>query len=150
EPRRPLVACNLAIVATALPLLALAGPAALWAVVAAAFASGLALSLVDSLWNSSLQQLIPDQVLSRVNSYDWMLSTVAAPLGLALAGPLADRAGTARTLVLAAVMIIVPCSLTVLIPGVRAVRRTQGGRIVGPRHEPVVVPVAEPVETPGV
>ena len=52
----------------------------------AAFLSGGATMFLDALWTASMQQLIPDEVLSRVDSYDWMLSTIAAPVGLALVG----------------------------------------------------------------
>lgn len=136
EPSRPLLAGNLALVLTALPLLALAVPTPLWAVVAAAFLSGGATMFLDALWQASMQQLIPDEVLSRVDSYDWMLSTVAAPVGLALVGPLAAQTGQTQTLLLAAAMIVIPCGLTALVPGIRAVRRTPDGRITGPRVEP--------------
>ena len=148
EPGRPLIAGNLALLFTALPLLALAGPAPLWVIVAGAFVSGVALLFLDSMWNASLQQLIPDAVLSRVNSYDWMVSTVAAPIGLALVGPLADRTGDTSALVTAAVMIILPCGLTVLVPGIRAVRRTPDGRIVGPSLPEAVHPQPETAGVP--
>jgi MFS family permease len=138
-PRRPLIAGNLALILTALPLLALAVPFPLWTVVSAAFLSGAATLFLDALWQASMQQLIPDEVLSRVDSYDWMISTVAAPIGLALVGPLAAETGEAATLLIAAAMIVIPCALTVLVPGIRAVRRTPEGRITGPAPEPARV-----------
>jgi MFS family permease len=138
EPSRPLLVGNLVLVLTALPLLALAVPGPLWTIVAAAFLSGGATMFLDSLWMASMQQLIPDEVLSRVDSYDWMISTVAAPIGLALVGPLAAQTGEAQTLLLAAAMIVIPCSLTALVPGIRAVRRAPDGRITGPPVESTV------------
>ncbi|WP_069170586.1 MFS transporter [Streptomyces griseus] len=132
EPRRPLVVGNLALVLTALPLLALAVPMPLWCVVGSAFVSGASTLFLDALWQASMQQLIPVEVMSRVESYDWLISTVAAPLGLALVGPLAAQAGQAEALLIATVMIVVPCGLTPLVPGIRAVRRAPDGRITGP------------------
>jgi hypothetical protein len=37
--------------------------------------------------------MIPDQVSSRVDSYDWLISLVVMPAGFAIVGPLAARAG---------------------------------------------------------
>lgn len=141
EPSRPLLVGNLTLVLSALPLLALAVPLPLWAVVASAFVSGAATLFLGALWQASMQQLIPEEVRSRVESYDWLISTIAAPAGLALVGPLAARTGETQTLLIAAAMIVIPCSLTALIPGVRAVRRTPDGRITGPRPVPRPVPV---------
>ncbi|PRY44823.1 MFS transporter [Umezawaea tangerina] len=135
EPSRPLLAGNLAFALTALPLLALAVPMPLVVVAVAAFVSGVGGMFLDALWRASMQQLIPGPVLSRVESYDWLISTVAAPIGLALVGPLAIRTGNTSTLVLAAALIIVPLGLTALVPGIRAVRRLSDGRIVGPGQE---------------
>jgi MFS family permease len=145
EPARPLLAGNLALILTALPLLALAVPLPLWAVVVAAFISGTGDLFLDALWRASLQQLIPGEVLSRVDSYDWMISTVAAPIGLALVGPLAAATSETSTLLLAAAMIVIPCALTALVPGIRAVRRLPDGRIVGPQQDVPAAPQAQPV-----
>lgn len=132
EPSRPLIVGNLALALTALPLLAFAVPMPLWAVVGSAFISGAATLFLDALWQASMQQLIPAEVMSRVESYDWLISTIAAPLGLALVGPLANQTGQAQTLLIAVVMIVIPCSLTPLVPGIRAVRRAPDGKITGP------------------
>ncbi|MGI5426023.1 hypothetical protein [Streptomyces sp. CA-179760] len=67
-----------------------------------------------------------------------MISTVAAPIGLALVGPLAAQTGNAETLLIAAAMIVIPCGLTPLVPGIRAVRRTSDGRITGPAPKQTV------------
>jgi hypothetical protein len=145
EPARPLLAGNLAFALTALPLLALAVPLPLWAVVAAAFVSGVGGLFLDALWRASMQQLIPGPVLARVESYDWLISTVAAPIGLALVGPLAAETGNAPTLLLASALIVVPLGLTALVPGIRAVRRLSDGRIVGPRPGVRAAPGPQPV-----
>ena len=79
-----------------------------------------------------MQQLIPAAVLSRVDSYDWLISLVVMPAGYVVAGPLALHTGDAAVLTGAAAVLGVSCGLTVLIPGVRAVRRTPDGTVVGP------------------
>jgi hypothetical protein len=57
----------------------------------------------NALWDTVVQQRIPRHVISRVNSYDWLISLVFMPLGYALAGPLADLIGRDATLLAAAV-----------------------------------------------
>lgn len=140
KPKRPLIAGNFALLLTALPLIALAPPLTTWVVVAAAVLSGVGLTFLNSVWNATMQELIPDEVRSRVDSYDWLLSMVVAPLGMAMAGPLADRVGTGQTLVGAALLIVVPCALTALVPTIRAVRRAPDGRLVGPEPQQVRQP----------
>jgi MFS family permease len=139
RPKRPLVAANLALIVTIAPMLAIAPPLQTWVIGVAAFASGIGLFFLQSVWSATLGQLIPNEVRSRVESYDWMVSLVAMPAGFAVVGPLADRIGNAATLIGCAALIAIPCALTVLIPGVRAVRRTSGGEVVGP-------PVREPAK----
>jgi hypothetical protein len=56
----------------------------------------------NALWDTVVQQQIPRHVISRVNSYDWLISLVFMPLGYALAGPLADWIGRDATLLAAA------------------------------------------------
>jgi len=141
RPRRPLIVGNLALVLSVLPLLALIPPLMTWAIGIAAFMSGLGLLYLSSVWSTAMQQLIPDEVRSRVDSFDWLISLVVEPAGFAVVGPLAGRIGNAATLAGAALLIGVPCSLTVLIPGIRAVRTTQDGKIIGP-------PVRQPNPAP--
>jgi Transmembrane secretion effector len=133
KPRRPLVAANLALVLTALPVLALVPPLPVWAIAAADGVGGLGLMLLNTLWISTMQQLIPDQVRSRVDSYDWLISLAVMPTGYAIVGLVAARFGDPVTLIVGALLLGVPGALAaVLIPGIRAVRRTKDGIIVGP------------------
>jgi MFS family permease len=136
RPQRPLVAANLALVLTTLPVLALAPPLPTWAIGVAAAIGGMGLVFLNTVWISTMQQLIPDEVRSRVDSYDWLISLAAMPIGFAIIGLLALRFGTTATLVGAALLLGVPGCLATLIPGIRAVRRTTEGTIVGPpvRH----------------
>jgi hypothetical protein len=133
KPRRPLVVANLAGVTGGLPPLALAVPLPTWAICAASALAATGLLVLNTVWAATMQQLIPDEVRSRVDSYDWLISLVAMPAGFALAGPLARLIGDAVTLTGAAVLVSVPVGLIVLVPGIRAVRRTADGRVTGPQ-----------------
>jgi MFS family permease len=136
RPRRPLIAGNLALVLGALPLLALARPLGTWEIgIAAAFGSA-GMIFLNTVWTATMQELIPDQVRSRVDSYDWLISLVVMPAGFAIVGPLAAGAGDAVTLVGAAAVLAIPSGLIVLLPGIRAVRRNAGGGLVDPLSDP--------------
>jgi len=123
KPRRPLVVGNLGLVLGAAPLLLLAVPSATWAIAAALFAASFGLALLNTLWMSVVQVRIPDDVLSRVTSWDWLISLVINPLGLAIAGPVAAAFGFRTALVAAALVIAVPNVLVCLLPSVRGVER---------------------------
>lgn len=137
RPRQPLVTGNLALVLGALPLLALARPLGTWEIgIAAAFGSA-GMIFMNTVWTATMQELIPDQVRSRVDSYDWLISLVVMPAGFAIVGPLAAEAGDAVTLAAAAAVLAIPSALVVLLPGIRAVRRNTEGGIVDPRRDQV-------------
>jgi MFS family permease len=132
RPRRPLVTGNLALTVGALMMLALIRPQPAWQIAVAAALDGIGMMFLNATWATTMQALIPDQVRSRVDSYDWLGSLVIMPAGFAVAGPLAAAIGNAATLWGAAVLISVPCALVVLLPGIRAVHKDASGQIVGP------------------
>jgi MFS family permease len=132
KPRRPLVVGNLMLTTVVLPMLALAFTRDIAVIAAASAVSGFGLLALNALWSSAMQVLIPDQVRSRVDSYDWLVSLVIMPVGFAIVGPLSASAGFSATLVAAGLVAAVPCALVVLVPGIRGVRRTTDGEIVGP------------------
>ncbi|MFI6920623.1 MFS transporter [Nonomuraea spiralis] len=75
----------------AIPLLALGAQLdALW-LIAIAFVAGLGSSVAAVSWETSLQEHVPAHVLSRVSSYDDLLSYIAIPIGQLGVGLLADR-----------------------------------------------------------
>jgi MFS family permease len=134
-PGRPLVAGNLALILGALPLLALARPLDTWEIgIAAAFGSA-GMIFLNTVWSATMQELIPDQVRSRVDSYDWLISLAVMPAGFAVVGPLAARAGYTVTLVGAAAVLAIPSLVVVLLPGIRAVRRNPEGVIADPSRD---------------
>ncbi len=124
HPRRPLVACNLALTIVGLPLVLLAAhaPAALIAVTAGAAFGGL--TFMNTIWLTVVQQRIPARALSRVMSYDWLTSLALAPAGLAVAGPLGAAAGVSATLIGAAVLVVTACLLVLFVPEVRRLSAT--------------------------
>jgi len=130
QPARPLIAANLALTPAALALLALAVPLPV-VIIGLTFVVGFAgLAFLNEVWDATLQQLIPAAVLSRVSSYDYLISSIAMPIGYVVAGPAADHLGVPTTLVVAAIILATPSFAIVFLPGVRNVRRTPQGTIV--------------------
>jgi MFS family permease len=98
---RPRYAMRLGLIATMLwPLSALlfALGVSLVVVVPATVLGGAGWALFDVWWLTALAERIPPQALSRVTSYDWMVSFALLPLGYVLAGPLASRLGAVNVL----------------------------------------------------
>lgn len=122
RPRRPLLVAVPPVMLLALPLalLALRAPAGYTA--AAAVAGGFGLTIFNTLFETTVQQLVPAEVLSRVASIDWMLSQGLQPLGYALVGPVAEAVGPGPPLAAAAVWVVVLTLAVLTVRGVRDLR----------------------------
>jgi hypothetical protein len=81
-----------------------------------------------------MQQHVPRELLSRVYAYDGLGSIVAIPLGQALAGPAAAWLGVQEAVVLCALVIMVVSLVTIAVPAVRRLQRTD---LDQPATEPV-------------
>ena len=126
RPARLLLVATLAMFLSppAYVLLAEAAPVAL--IAAAAIATGIGVELFSVLWDTTMQQEIPRDRLSRVYSYDALGSFVAIPIGLSIAGPIGDAFGAEATLLAAAAVIVVSTALVLLVADVRTLRRRDG------------------------
>jgi MFS family permease len=123
RPERPLLVATLAVLTMA-PLLALLGLAAPLAVILpAAFVAGVGLELYGVFWDTTLQQHIPDEKLSRVSSYDVLGSFALIPVGVAVMGPISNAIGVAETLLGAALVVVVATVAVISVPDVRNLRR---------------------------
>jgi len=71
----------------------------LWLVLPAVALAGLGVALFDVWWLTALAERVPPDKLSRVTSYDWVVSNGLLPLGLILAGPLASALGAVAVLI---------------------------------------------------
>jgi MFS family permease len=119
RPRHPLRIGTLMLAPACLAPLAFAALLPLWAVaIAAAFVGG-ALMLFNTLWNTSVQRHIPEQLLSRASSYDYFGSLVTFPIGLAVAGPLAVAVGAQPVLLGIGVLVLLVVVVSLLVPSVR-------------------------------
>ena len=125
RPSRPLRAAFVVWAATALPPLTLIEPFPAIVVGAACALSFASITLGNAIWEANLQEQIPRDVLSRVSSYDWLVSLVFMPLGFALAGPAADHIGLDATLLAAATISVVVHVAVLALPSARNLRRDE-------------------------
>ncbi|HEV8459497.1 MAG TPA: MFS transporter [Gaiellaceae bacterium] len=124
KPNRPLVVGNALLVLSAVPCVLLAKPTSTWLIAASVIPAMAGLGILNALWFTVIGLRLPEHVLSRVNSFDWIISLVVNPAGLALAGPLSVAIGTRSTLLIAAAIIAVPSTLICFVPSVRSVTAT--------------------------
>jgi predicted MFS family arabinose efflux permease len=115
RPQRLLLIGVSALTIWSLPILFLASYRVVAAIAAGFLISGLALELFNTSWTLALQQYIPLEKLSRVSAYDALGSFVFIPLGLTIAGPVADALGLTHSLWLAAAVVtgVSVCALSV-------------------------------------
>jgi MFS family permease len=123
RPERPLLVATLAVLTMA-PLLLLLGMAApLILILAAALVAGVGLELYGVFWDTTLQQHIPDEKLSRVSSYDVLGSFALIPVGVAVMGPISGAIGVEQTLLGAALVVVVATLAVISVADVRNLRR---------------------------
>lgn len=123
RPQRPLATGFALITVAALQPLLLIRPFPALAVAAAGLLAWVTLSFSIALWQTTLQELIPHEALSRVVSYDWLGSLVLMPAGFAVAGPLSKAIGIDATLWLAGGVLFTSSAAIALLPSVRAITR---------------------------
>ena len=123
RPRRLLLTATLCFLLTIPFLLALAGPLPLPAVIGLAAMAGLGIEIFGIMWDTTMQQEIPQEKLSRVYSYDALGSFVLIPFGYAVAGPVSEAIGTRATILGAAAISLTATLLVLLVRDVRTIER---------------------------
>jgi MFS family permease len=96
-------------------------------VIPASVLGGIGFSLFDIWWMTALAERIPPESLSRVTSYDWMVSTGLLPLGYAVMGPLAAQLGAVHVLLGGAALAFVAFALGLLPRETRMLERLGDG-----------------------
>ena len=122
RPTRPLVACTLAAVPLAGQVLVLAVAPSVWLLSIASFCAGAGIAVHLTLWFTVFQREIPENMQSRVSSYDVLGSFVLMPIGFAIVGPLADTIGVTETLWLSLGVMLTTWAIILMLPSVWAIR----------------------------
>jgi predicted MFS family arabinose efflux permease len=123
RPERPLFVGTAALVTTAIPLFFLASVRSTAVIAAGFLTSGIALEMFNASWATVMQQHVPLEKLSRVTSYDALGSFVFIPLGLTVAGPVADLLGLTHAIWLAAAIVAGSMLSALTVRDVRDLRR---------------------------
>ncbi len=121
-PARSLVVIGAFFTVTAIQSVLLAVRAPVAAISVAAALAGAAFSFGTVVWETSLQERIPRERLSRVSAYNWMGAMVFLPAGYAIAGPVAMAIGVSTTLWIGAVWIVVSTIALLAVADVRNFR----------------------------
>jgi MFS family permease len=125
KPARPLAVGFALMLIGATRTLSLIPPLPVLAIAVAALATLVAISISNTLWETVLQQRIPQASLSRVSSYDWMVSLAFQPIAFVVVGPLADTIGEVPTLLLASAIGLAANFGALLVPSIRNMRRLE-------------------------
>ena len=119
---RPLVTSTIAMSAYAIPIALIAVPTGAWLIAAGAGVAGAGFSVSTTLWETTLQQEVPRELLSRVSAFDWFVSAIGMPIGYVVVGPVAEAIGDHLTLILAAGWMVLSSALLLVAPSVRNLR----------------------------
>ena len=145
KPGRPMFVCSVTFL-LAVPgpaLLALEAPAPV--IAGAQLLAGVSIGFFGALWQTTLQQHVPEEAVSRVSAWDWMGSFAFLPLGFILAGPVSNAIGISTTLWISSAWCLVSTLAVISVPSIRSLRR-----IDAPTPEASPPPVADPAILPGV
>lgn len=122
RPRRPLRFIMLLMLAEPVFLFLFGLGAPLFVLLFSAILMGIALDVFYVLWMTTIQQNVPEESLSRVNSYDTFGSFLFGPLGIAIAGPVAMQIGAGTTLMIGSAISITALLVAFSFPSVRNLR----------------------------
>ncbi len=123
QPERMLLVATLCVFTDALPSVLFGLPAPVPVIAAGMFAAGLGVEQFGVLWDTTMQQQIPGEKLSRLYAYDILGSIALMPVGLAVAGPVADAIGVRATCFAGAALVVLATAPVLLVRDVRELRR---------------------------
>lgn len=121
--QRPLLVGMIGMALFGLPMVVLGADPRLPVVAATAFLSGLGIQVFSLGWQLSLQEQVPEHLLSRAASYDQLGSYAAIPAGQLCLGPLAAAFGLGEVLVAAGILYVAISLAVLLNPAVRRLGR---------------------------
>jgi predicted MFS family arabinose efflux permease len=136
RPRYPMRLGMLLVLAWPVAIMLFAAGVSLLIVVPAIVGAGAGFALFDVWWLTALAERIPPDRLSRVTSYDWMVSLGLLPVGYVLVGPLASAFGQVEVLLTGAILAVLALALGLLPTQTRMLERVPGGGAAPPLGEP--------------
>ncbi len=97
----------------------------LWQALVVSFVLSAAFEFGQVIWSTMLQQRVPRELLGRVSSLDWLVSTGLVPVSFALTGPAAAILGPEATIIGASVIGAILMVGLLFYPGVRDPERDE-------------------------
>jgi MFS family permease len=91
----------------------------LWQAMLVALIAETNITLLIVIWITMVQRLVPADLLGRVSSLDWLISTAGVPLSFAIVGPAAAAFGVDTTLVVSGVAGALVTIAFLFVPGAR-------------------------------
>jgi DHA3 family tetracycline resistance protein-like MFS transporter len=110
-----------------------------WAAMMIAFVAGIGEGIGNITWVTLMHRHVPDRLLGRVSSLDWMVSIGLVPVSFVLAGPVAEWVGVEATMIGASVLATVAFLTFLAIPGVRAPERWAPDYEAEPEPQPAPI-----------
>lgn len=123
RPARPMLAAWAVMPVHALWMLGVAVPLGVPLLFLLAVVSGACIDLTFTFWGTVIQTHVPEDVVSRVGSFDALGVALFGPLGLLIAGPLTDAHGASSTAVMAGAVALLAGLAPLASRGVRSVER---------------------------
>lgn len=117
--KRPLFITMVLIAISPIWDFALAFEFPLFICIAAAIFSGLTIEFFMVTWSTSMQTHIPEESYSRVNAYDALGSYGIAPIGVVIAGPLANHFGVSTLLIATGTLTLIAACASLTVKSVR-------------------------------
>ncbi len=127
RPRFPMRTAMLAIMAWPVAAILYASGTTLWLVMPVTLIAGSGIAVFDVQWTTALAERVPPAQLSRVSSYDWMVSGAMLPLGYALAGPLGQSIGAVPVMITGSALALAALALGLLPRETRTLARLEAG-----------------------
>jgi MFS family permease len=92
---------------------------AVWQAMLVAVVSESSMTVLVVLWYTVMQRLVPQELLGRVSSLDWVMTTAGVPLSFAIVGPAAAAYGARTVLVVAGILGGAATLAFMFVPGAR-------------------------------
>jgi hypothetical protein len=138
RPRFPMRTAMLAIMAWPVAAILYASGTTLFVVLPVTLLAGSGIAVFDILWTTALAERIPPGRLSRVSSFDWMISGALLPLGYAIAGPLGSVLGVVPVMIGGSILALVAFLLGLLPRDTRMLERIVPGETAAAAEEPLL------------
>jgi hypothetical protein len=127
RPRFALRAASLLLIGASCQAAFIGSGLGTWTIAGLELLSGICVTSVFTLWETSIQEHVPAQALSRVSSYDYLTSAGMIPFGNVVVGLVSAGIGLHVSLVAMSVIGVASAAVIASVPSVRGLPRGAAG-----------------------